>query len=202
MKSISRLILVTSLVIFQLYQADAQAKKADKGKTPLPLGWGVNIGNIRFYNSTFQFGLAPNIAYKVSESLAAGFMMKLDYYYFKDRSVDLKFSSFDLGPTGFVRWKPLWTSSGATPFLQGIFLQAEYERAYIAREKRDEFGNIILKGNRIEAERTGEDYLYVGIGASSGYPFSTFVSIHYNVIDKIELSRIPFNYRIGFTYNY
>ena len=91
---------------------------------------------------------------------------------------------------------------GATPFLKGIFLQAEYERAFIAREKTDEFGKIIVNGNRIETVRKGEDYMYLGLGASSGYPFSTFVSLHYNVIDKPELTRIPFNYRIGFTYNY
>jgi hypothetical protein len=203
MKSISQFSLSLLVVLATLVSAQAQASKhPQKKKKESPIGYGINLGNIQFYNSTFQFGLGPNIAYKLGESTAVGFMMKLDYYYIKYRDLGLKFSSFDLGPTVFTRWKPLWTMDGATPFLQGIFLQAEYERAFIARAKTDEFGNIILKGDRIEAERHGEDYLYLGIGASSGYPFSTFFSIHYNVIDKPELTRIPFNYRIGFTYNY
>ncbi len=203
MKSKSHVALSLFLVLITLIDGNTQsARKPVQSKKNSPIGWGVNLGNIRFYNSTFQFGLAPNLAYKLGESTAVGFMMKLDYYYAKYRSLDLKYSSFDLGPTLFVRLKPLWTMDGATPFLQGIFLQAEYERAFIAREKTDEFGNIIVKGNHIETVRTGEDYLYLGLGASSGYPFSTFVSLHYNVLDKPELTRIPFSYRIGFTYNY
>ena len=112
-----------------------------------------------FSTNTFQFGLAPNIAYKISEPLAVGFMIKLDYYYIRYPQYDLKFSSFDIGPTAFARWKPLYNLTGGTEFLQGLFLQMEYERAFISRPKTDDFGNVIVNGNRIVAERNGEDYL-------------------------------------------
>ncbi len=182
----------------------AQSTVRKKEKEPSPIGFGANLGNIRFFNNTFQFGLSPNIAYRFSPSFAAGFMLKADYYSVRYPSFNLRFSALDLGPTVFTRWKPLVNMDGATPFLRGIFIQAEYERALIARESTDEFGNLILndKGNRIKTVRSGEDYLYLGLGLSSGYPFSTVVSIHYNVIDMATLSRIPFDYRFGFTYNY
>jgi len=168
------------------------------------IGYGVNLGNIAFAGSAFEIGLSPNVAYRFDESFAAGFMLKLNYYYEKYPQYNLKYSAFDLGPTVFTRWKPLVKMDNATPFMQGIFLQAEYERSYPARPAYDEFGNLILNdnGTTIKTERVGEDYLYIGIGAASGYPLSTFFSFHYNVIDKIELSRSPFDYRIGFTYNY
>jgi len=168
------------------------------------LGYGVNLGNIAFAGSAFEIGMSPNIAYKLDEALAVGFMLKLNYYYEKYPQYGLKYSAFDLGPTIFTRWKPLLKVNNATPFMQGLFFQAEYERAYIARPVYDSVGNPILNDDNtaFKTEKVGEDYLYIGLGAASGYPFSTFFSIHYNVIDKIELSRSPFDYRIGFTYNY
>jgi hypothetical protein len=172
--------------------------KGDEDMKPAgpPIGWGINIGNIRFFNNAFQFGLAPNIAWKLGESTAVGFMMKLDYYYERFPEYrNQKFSAFDLGPTVFVRWKPLWTADNMTPFLQGLFLQAEYERASIARPYLDQNLDIFTV-------REGENYLYLGLGAASGYPFSSFFSIHYNVLDDAESERIPFSYRLGFTYNY
>ncbi len=173
--------------------AHSQDKKKDH---PSRIGWGVNVGNIQFYTHSFNFGLAPNVAYRLTESLAAGFMLKLDYYYEKFPEYDnQKFSAFDVGPTAFMRWKPLWTMDGVTPFLQGLFIQAEYERASIARPYLDNNFKVV-------SVRNPEDYLYLGLGASSGYPFSSFFSIHFNVLDKPESSRIPFSYRLGFTYNY
>jgi hypothetical protein len=185
------------------YKEAQKDQKEEKEKTS-HFGYGVNIGNFSFAGNTFQFGLGPNIAYKLNkdESLAVGFMAKLDYYYAKYPQYDLTFSSFDYGPTIFARYKFFWTTEGVTPFMQGLFVQAEYERAYIGREKTDEFGNVVVSGDHIETVHNGEDYLWVGLGASSGYPFSTFISIHYNVIDKQELSKVPFSYRIGFTYKY
>ncbi len=179
-------------------EAQVPEKKAEEVNK---LGYGVNLGNLYFGNNEFQFGLAPNIAYKLEDQLAVGFMLKADYYYYKDNYYQLKFSSFDLGPTIFTRWKPLMKTTGATPFLQGLFLQAEYEHASISRPY-DEFGNINVSGNKIIGNRHWEDYIYIGLGAASGYPFSSFFSIHYNVLDDFNHSRPPFSYRIGFTWNY
>jgi len=176
-------------------------KAAEQDKEPTRLGYGANLGALQFAGNQFQFGLSPNIAYKLQENLVAGFMLKVDYYYFKDSYYDLTYSSFGLGPTVFTRWKPLWSAKDVTPFMQGLFLQAEYEHASIS-QPYDEFGNIITNGNKIVGVRRWEDYVYVGIGASSGYPFASFFSIHYNILDDINHTRVPFNWRLGFTWNY
>lgn len=197
--------LIVSLIAMSLTLGYGQAPSPrKKGKEPSNFGWGINLGNIGFSTNTFQFGLGPNVAYKLQDNLAVGLMFKLDYYYIKYRSYNLKFSAFDVGPTLFTRWKPFLGTEGATPFMEGLFIQAEYEKAFIARERTDAAGNLILNdnGTRILSDRNAEDYVYIGIGAASGYPFSSFVSIHYNVNDNFQSSRIPFDYRIGFTFHY
>jgi hypothetical protein len=191
---------LTLLLFFQLtFISGVHAQNADKEKgnsKPFPLGFGINVGNIRFYNDAFQFGLSPNVALPIGESAAVGLMLKLNYNYERfEQYGNQKFSAFDIGPTIFARWKPL-QSMEATPFLEGLFLQAEFERASIARPFIDSATGDIF------TMREPENYLYVGIGASSGYPFSTFFSLHYNVLDDADASRIPWDYRIGFTYNY
>jgi hypothetical protein len=183
------------LVVMASLQAQQDEDKDMKSKSS-KLGFGINVGNIRFYNDAFQFGLSPNVAYRLSESTAVGFMLKLNYYYERFRDFgNQKWSAFDVGPTIFGRWKPLY-SLETTPFLQGLFIQLEYEKASIARPFINQSTGDIF------TMRESENYGYVGIGASSGWPFSTFFSLHYNLLDDSEATRIPWDYRIGFTYNY
>ena len=202
MQSIRHTLLTLFLIAGLVSSGQSQAAREKDDKEPSRIGYGVNLGNIRFYNRTFEFGLAPNIAYRVTESLAIGFMLKVDYFstkYYDFNDNAYKFSSFDFGPTVFTRLKPLWSWDGATPFLRGLFLQAEFEKAYLTRIDPD---GVLIPGERIPSIKLQQDYLYIGIGTSSGYPFSTNVSIHYNVLDDIEYVRSPFSYRLGFTYNY
>lgn len=178
-----------------------------KDSEPSKWGFGVNLGNIAFAGSAVNIGLDPNVAYRFQDGLAVGFMMKMNYYHAKYQvsATDfLTYTAFDWGPTIFGRIKPLLKAENATPFMQGIFLQAEFERSYVSREAIDEFGNLKLNddGTKIETVVNAEHYLYVGAGLSSGYPFSSFISFHYNLLDNAELSRLPFTYRIGFTWNY
>ncbi|MBK9984216.1 MAG: hypothetical protein IPP15_17905 [Saprospiraceae bacterium] len=207
MKAIKLIILSTLILLGTLVNGNAQPKKApQKAKEPSPIGFGINLGNVSFYNHSFQFGLSPNVAYRVGESLALGFMLKANYYYQKFPEFQVKFSAFDFGPTVFARYKPLWSWDAATPFLRGLFLQAEYERGFLTRYLvyRDNQGftvPVIIDG-KLQRDKFQEDFAYIGIGASNGYPFSTFVSIHYNLLDNFESARDPFEYRIGFTYNY
>lgn len=203
MKTIYQTFFSCLLALFTLGTGVAQTTHPpQKPKKTSPVGYGINLGNVSFYNHTFQFGLAPNVAYKVGESLALGFMLKVDYYYEKFPVERAKFSAFDLGPTVFARYKPLWGWDNATPFLKGLFLQAEYEKGFLTRYYVDQSGYPVIIDNHVERLKFTEDFIYVGIGASSGYPFSTFVSIHYNLLDDFDSARNPFVYRIGFTYNY
>lgn len=182
------------------YKSNAQGNATGKKEEVKRLGYGCNLGALQFAGNQFQFGLSPNIAYKLSDPFAVGFMMKIDYYYFKADPYG-KYSSFGLGPTVFARLKPFWNAENATPFMQGIFLQAEYEHASIS-SPYDEFGNINPINGKLQAFRRWEDYLYVGIGTSTGYPSASFFSIHYNLLDDISHTRVPWNWRVGFTWNY
>lgn len=207
MKSTKQIVLGCFFIIITLLNGKSQTiHKPQKTMEASPIGWGVNLGNISFFNRTFQFGLAPNVAYRIGESLAFGFMLKADYYYEKFPDQQAKFSAFDFGPTIFTRLKPLWGWDSATPFLKGIFLQAEYERGFLTRyfAYRDLNGFLvpIIEDGKVKRDKFQEDFIYVGIGATTGYPFSTFVSIHYNLLDDFDSARMPFSYRIGFTYNY
>lgn len=205
MHLIRQYFLISFMLALVLTDGISQTRKdedKDFQKEPSRIGWGLNLGNIRFYNRTFEFGLAPNVAYRISEPFAVGFMLKADYFFtkYEDFNGNLyKFSAFDFGPTVFARYKPLWNWDGATPFLQGLFLQAEYERAFLTRADPNE---PLIPGQPVPKAHFQEDFLYVGLGAASGYPFSTFVSIHYNLLDEIDSLRFPFSYRLGFTYNY
>jgi hypothetical protein len=184
-------------------KSSSSKQDTKKDDEPSKWGFGVNLGNIGFSGDAVQIGLDPNVAYRLADNFAVGFMMKMNYYHAKYYD-NLRYTSFDWGPTVFTRWKPLLKTENATPFMQGIFLQAEFERSYVSREEYDEFGNLVLNddGTKIQTIVNKEHYLYVGAGLSSGYPFSSFISFHYNILDEAELSRLPFTYRIGFTWNY
>lgn len=167
------------------------------------IGFGVNIGNIRFTNNAFELGVSPNVAYRFSDILAAGLMLRLQYVNYRRISgTNLHFNGIDVGPTLFARCKPLWHAEDMTPFLRGIFLQAEFEQANTSVFATDEFGDYLVSGDRIRSTYISEQYLYLGLGASSGYPFGSFVSIHYNLIDRYNLTRDPWDFRIGFTWRY
>lgn len=186
---------------------DTKSGPEEKASEPSRWGFGVNLGNIAFTSNAVNIGLDPNVAYRLQDGFAVGFMMKMNYYnakYQVTSTQNLTYTAFDWGPTIFGRIKPLLKANNATPFMQGLFLQAEFERSYVSREAVDEFGNLILNddGTKIETVVTPEHYLYIGGGLSSGYPFSSFISFHYNLLDNAELSRLPFTYRIGFTWNY
>lgn len=204
MKALLQFLLAFTLLISATTTGFSQSvRTVEDDREPSRIGYGVNIGNIRFYNRSFEFGLAPNIAYRLSESLSVGFMLKVDYFFQKYPIQNAKFSAFDLGPTVFARMKPLWSWEDATPFLQGIFIQAEYEHAFLTRPFVYQNGDPVVDANgKVVKGKVEEDFVYVGLGLSNGYPFSTFVSIHYNVLDNSQSLRFPFSYRIGFTYNY
>ncbi len=221
MNVFQKILFVIFLAVFTLFQADAQTSgkkkfvrpgseeakiEEEKSKAPSKWGFGVNLGNIGFAGRAINIGLDPNVAYRITDAFAVGFMLKMNYYNakYQTTSGNLTYTAFDWGPTLFARIKPLLKMEDATPFMQGIFFQGEYERSYVSREQIDDFGNVRISddGTKILTEVNLEHYLYVGAGLSSGYPFSTLISLHYNLLDKPELSRLPLTYRIGFTWNY
>ena len=137
------------------------------------------------------------VGYRLLDQLSVGALVKLDYIYIRgsfirDNQIETyRFSTLDIGPTLFARYK----------FLDQFFVQAEFERASFQREQRSGSIPVIIDG-KVQKERYGENYLYLGVGYGGGYPFGTFVSIHYNILDEPLSTRIPFDYRIGLTWNF
>ncbi len=165
---------------------DDTRRKGDSNLNDL-LYYGVNVGNIGFGNSAFAVGLSPHVAYKFSEAFSAGFMLKVDYNYQRlnfGGGQKTNLNLLDLGPTAFTRFR----------IGEAFFLQAEYERASIQEG--------FLVGTDVVTERHGENFAYIGAGYGGGYPVGTYISIHYNILDDINAARIPWDYRIGITFNF
>ena len=66
-------------------ETKSSAAKSDvkKDDEPSKWGFGVNIGNIGFAGDAVNIGLDPNVAYRIADNFAAGFMMKMNYYHAK-----------------------------------------------------------------------------------------------------------------------
>jgi hypothetical protein len=162
---------------------------------------GMHIGNLsfgtnQFGNGTFNINLAPVVGLDLIQSkepgprtfftsLSAGMMLKIDYYYSKlNISPQLdKYTSVDLGPTIFTR---LLT-------FEKVFAQLEFEKATFQRPSSQ---------NPFENQKFKQDYLYVGLGYSSGEDWRYEISIYYNLLDDFDYIRIPFDYRIAIIYHF
>ncbi len=158
------------------------------------LWYGVNIGNVQFGTGFFSLGASPMAGYRLFDQFSLGALVKLDYVYirgFNSRGEVYRYGNLDIGPTVFARYK----------FLDQFFGQVEYERASFQRAQPGVGGPAIIDG-KVQKERYGEDYVYVGVGYGGGFPFSTYVSLHYNILDDIRATRIPWDYRIGLTWNF
>lgn len=170
--------------------------KRDKETTTLAdqLWYGVNIGNIQFGSGLFTLGASPTVGLRLFDQFSVGAMVKLDYYYergFGSGFQRYSFSTLDVGPTVFTRYK----------IGEQFFVQAEYERALFQRALATGGFPLIIDGE-VQKTRFGEDYLYFGIGYGGGYPFGTYVSLHYNLLDKFDATRIPWDYRIGLVWRF
>lgn len=186
-------------------KAEKEAKEKSKREGPSRWGWGINLGSIYFTSNSYQIGLDPNIAYRLEDNLAVGFMLKMNYYHTKDPFSGLKYDAFNLGPTIWTRWRPLMLNEETTPFLRSLFVQVEYEHAFLDRPEYDDFGNYILNGDKtkILSDTYGQDFLYIGAGIATGFPAGSFVSIHYNLLDVDPYVGGPqFTIRVGFTMGY
>ena len=162
------------------------------------LWYGLNIGNLQFGSNYFSLGAGPMVGYRLIDQLSVGALVKFDYVYIKgtlfsgSQFENYRFSTLDIGPTVFARYK----------IMDQLFVQAEYERASFQREQISGGGIPVIIDGKVQKERYGENYMYVGVGYGGGFPFGTYVSLHFNVLDDINSTRIPWDYRIGLTWNF
>jgi len=128
------------------------------------------------------------VGYKIFEQFSVGPRASLLYYSYRA----------ELGGGKIGKANPLIWSAGAFArfkVIQAIFLHAEYEY------KNDAFFSI--SGNEINVLREGVNNFYVGGGYnSSNGVWGYEISILYNVNAPENSIQQPFDYRIGFTYNF
>jgi hypothetical protein len=156
---------------------------------------GGNLSDLSFFNNSFRFGLTPVGAIQLSKNVSAGVMVRMAYRYeklFDFYGESFKFESFDVGPGLWARFD----------IMDKYFAHIEYERAFIQQPLYGLGGGIIVDDGKVVTTNVQENYLYIGIGFISGGPKSKFLtSLHYNILDDINYSRIPWDFRIGMLFN-
>lgn len=200
-------ILLLALAIPAIAQT-GRSKKSKKKKTRTELTnrpletdnfldkvWvGGNLSDLSFFNNSFRFGLTPVGAIQLNKIVSAGVMVRMAYRY--ERLYDFygnsyKFESFDVGPGLFARFD----------IMDKYFAHIEFENAFIQQPLAGP-GGIIVDDGKVVTASISENYLYIGIGFISGGEKAKFLtSLHYNVLDDINYSRIPWDFRIGMLWN-
>jgi len=166
-----------------------RTKRPDQSSEFLDRLWvGGNLADLAFFNNTFVFGLTPVAAYEINDFLMVGPFVRMAYRYERydiGNNERISYSTFDVGPGIFVRGQ----------IFREVFLQFDYESAFLEQAQVP----LAIDGEgKILTENMQQNYVYLGLGYSSGSDRSKFTfSVHYNVLDDIEYVRIPWDVRIG-----
>lgn len=195
-------LLLLILLSFLFAELNAQSRgKMQEEKFSDNLWVGMHIGNLSFGTNvyghgSFNINLTPIVGYDIARdedegnffsSLSVGAMLKFGYYYDKlNISPELdKIQSVDWGPTVFTRLL----------VFDRVFAQLEYEKGYFNRPFLNSSGQIV-------DDKIQQDYMYIGLGYSSGDEWRYEISLYYNLLDEFDSLRIPFDYRIAITYHF
>ncbi len=144
----------------------------------------------------FNLGLFPMVGYKIIPWFSVGPRLGFDYNYYKGTSVLGKPASanvFSFYAGAFMRTKLYW----------GVFAQGEYGVDLGKFPEVDQFGrlNVDVNNKVIKRSVTRESGL-VGLGYNSGGKFASEILLLYNLLEPEDSQFSPWNYRLGFTYNF
>ncbi len=206
-KILSICILTLAVLMFLPQQAEAQTKKKksdtdeyfdESGGFKYRLWYGGSLilnfqgGTNRFgYNeSVFTLGLTPMVGYKIFDELSVGPRFTILYQYYTGEiapglSDGINLTSYGLGI--FARYK----------FFQQFFVHGEVE--YLEQAFIQD-----IRNNEWVSGRIGRENYYFGGGYNSngGGPFGYEVLVLYNFNVPENSFQNPFDFRIGFTYNF
>jgi long-subunit fatty acid transport protein len=189
-------VLLAGFLMLFAQQSFAQSKKKKKKKEDEPsafasrlwYGGGLILGFSGGNNlSVFQFGLAPQVGYKITPSLSVGPRVSFVYTSYKQ--------------SGFKATSLFATDAGA--FLRfhayrGFFLQGELSNEWY----QDFLPPLYEKDNYTRFnQRLGIGYNFAGgQGAGAG----SEISLMYNfaVANDLETFQNPLEYRFNFTWNF
>lgn len=211
MKKIVLLTLLTFLVgICCSNDALAQTKKKKKGdvndeyfdesggfKHRLWYGgnFGLNFSGSSGY-SAFSISVYPMVGYKVFDFWSVGPRVGISYTYLKGYPANrpqniASVSLVDYSAGIFTRLK----------FLQTFFAHIEYE--YQNYQGLPNGDLVVDSNNKVITGRVGQDNFYIGAGYNSSAGLWGYeIAILYNVLQPENSLTLPFDFRIGFTYNF
>jgi len=157
---------------------------------------GGNLSDLSFFNNSFRFGVTAVGAIELNDFIQAGVMVRMAYRYEKiydlSGTTSYKFETFDVGPGVFAKFD----------IMQKYFFHIEYEHAFTEVPLYNSFGQILVDDDEVLKTSVEENYLYLGIGFISGGEKAKFLtSLHYNILDDGNYTRIPWDFRIGMLWN-
>jgi hypothetical protein len=158
----------------------------------------LNFGQATQFVNVFQFGVSPMVGYKVTERFSVGPRVSLDYLYYKGTTINNTRASkntFNYSMGAFARFK----------VFQGFFAHVEYAyetNQFILTDINGLLG--VDQFNNVLTQSVSQNNFYPGIGYNSGGLFAMDIMLLYNyrVGQDVNTSRLPFDYRIGFTYKF
>ena len=194
------------LLCLTIEDAEAQRKRKrksrKKSKTESPLkdqiwyGGGVNLA---FTGNIFNFGVTPMVGYKLAEPFSIGPRFKFDYYTERiccnGSNENVNYSAINWGIGAFSRVK----------FLENFLIHTEFEFENRGIPDLDQFGNLQLDpndDNKVLKERDTHNNINIGAGYNSGDLFGYEILILYNLNEPDNSNSVPWEIRVGFTYNF
>ncbi|MBP6185924.1 MAG: hypothetical protein KA479_13355 [Saprospiraceae bacterium] len=193
------------LMVVMLLLAGADAAMAQPRERPMPKtlkdnlwyggSFGLGLAGSQGFTQ-FNLGIFPMVGYKIIPWFSVGPRLGFDYNYYKGTSVLGKPAStnvFSFYGGAFMRAKIYW----------GVFAQGEYGVDLGKFPEVDQFGrlNVDVNNKVIKRQVTRESGL-VGLGYNSGGKFASEILLLYNLLEPDDSQFSPWNYRLGFTYNF
>jgi hypothetical protein len=171
-------------------EAKDEAREESFWKTKMWYGADVNYPTL--YNGFFNMSINPRAAYKVTNWLSTGVVLKGDYTYRKldplQNAGFRKYESIDYGGGIFARAK----------IFSGLFAHVEYERSVFKINPE-----IDLNTNKIVTQTVVQPYAYVGLGWASGMgKWQTQIAAYRNVLDATGYVRGAWDLKFGLLYNF
>lgn len=186
----NRFFFLLVLTLFACAQAKAQTRPVsdpDEWKSKLWYGGNLALGfSSGFDYSLFQFGVSPMVGYKITNMLSAGPRASVIY-----NNIGVRDFSGNVERVNTISWAlgAFARARVATSF----FGQVEY--VYESQPFLD--SNLdVYRQNRANA------YLGVGYTTSRGSGWGTEIMVTYNLTLPGNTLQSPFDYRVGFTFNY
>ncbi len=136
------------------------------------------------FESSFAFGLAPMVGYKITPDFSIGPRVEVVYNFYKTSILGPveKFNLFSVGLGPFARYK----------FFNVIFVHAEYQLEFLQRP-------VIANGNLIKINQTNNNF-FAGLGYNAG---GGEILVLYNLLEPSGGTlNIPISFRFGFTYKF